>query len=182
MLQYTCLGDRGPSHAELDWPVHLKIAQGMGYLHTQLNPSNIPHGNLKSSNILLSPNYHPLLSNYRLSTLIKPANAAQAFFSYKAPEAIFILEIVIGGNRHPRRLLHVKVFTSIRFPSSQHFISHDVPSFLKTSFESVNGPHRLFKLSRSLHSWNPHGKICFKRLGVFLFIVFYDFFLWLIYL
>jgi serine/threonine protein kinase len=119
MLQYTCLGDRGPSHAKLDWPAHLKIvqgiAQGMDYLHTQLNPSNIPHGNLKSSNILLSPNYDPLLSDYGSSTLIRPANAAQAFFSYKAPEAIFILEIlipeiVIGGNHHSRRLRSVKVF------------------------------------------------------------------------
>lgn len=123
MLQYTCLGDRGPSHAELDWPARLKIvqgiAQGMGYLHTQLASYDIPHGNLKSSNILLSPDYDPLLSDYGLNPLINPAKAAQALFAYKAPEVaqlgqvspkcdvyclgIVILEILTG--KYPSQYL-----------------------------------------------------------------------------
>lgn len=84
-------GDRGPSHAELDWPARLKIvggiADGMHYLHTELAYSDLPHGNLKSSNILLGPDYEPLLVDYGFVHLVHPSNAPQALFAYKAPEA-----------------------------------------------------------------------------------------------
>ena len=85
-------GDRGPSHAELDWPARLKIVQGiakgMGYLHTEFASYDLPHGNLKSSNVLLGPDYEPLLVDYGFSPLVNPANLAQALCAYKAPEAV----------------------------------------------------------------------------------------------
>lgn len=59
----------------------------MLYLHTQLASSVLPHGNLKSSNILLGPEYEPMLVDYGLSPLINPANLTQALLAYKAPEA-----------------------------------------------------------------------------------------------
>ncbi|KAL3598542.1 hypothetical protein D5086_006460 [Populus alba] len=83
--------DRGPSHDELSWSVRLKIVQGiakgLGYLHTELAPSNLPHGNLKSSNVFLSNDNEPLLSEFGLSPLISPPLLAQALFGYEAPEA-----------------------------------------------------------------------------------------------
>ncbi|OIW04527.1 hypothetical protein TanjilG_13909 [Lupinus angustifolius] len=91
-LLFLLHGDRGPSHAELDWPARLKIvkgiADGMRYLHTELASSDLPHGNLKSSNVLLGPEYEPLIVDYGFSHLINPASATQALFAYKAPEAI----------------------------------------------------------------------------------------------
>ncbi|KAJ7951483.1 putative Receptor-like kinase [Quillaja saponaria] len=90
-LLYLLHGDRGPSHAELDWPARLKIVQGiakgMYYLNKEL-ASDLPHGNLKSSNILLSPEYEPLLSDYGFLPLINSSNLAQGLFAYKAPEAV----------------------------------------------------------------------------------------------
>ncbi|KAI4329063.1 hypothetical protein L6164_021367 [Bauhinia variegata] len=90
-LLFLLHGDRGPSHAELDWPARLKIIQGiangMRYLHTELASSDLPHGNLKSSNILLGPDYEPLLVDYGLSNMINSANLTQALFASKAPEA-----------------------------------------------------------------------------------------------
>ncbi|KAE9595885.1 putative protein kinase RLK-Pelle-LRR-III family [Lupinus albus] len=51
-LLFLLHGDRGPSHAELDWPARLKIikgiAEGMRYLHTELASSDLPHGNLNN--------------------------------------------------------------------------------------------------------------------------------------
>ncbi|CAL0307887.1 unnamed protein product [Lupinus luteus] len=90
-LQFLLHGsDRGSSHSELDWPSRLKIikgiAEGMWYLHTELASFDLPHGNLKSSNILLGPNYEPLLVDYGFSHMINPASAAQELFAYKAPE------------------------------------------------------------------------------------------------
>ncbi|KAK7275561.1 hypothetical protein RIF29_16680 [Crotalaria pallida] len=91
-LLFLMHGDRGPSHAELNWPARLKIvrgiAEGMRYLHTELGSSDLPHGNLKSSNILLGPDYEPLLVDYGFSHLINPAIAHQSLFAYKAPEAV----------------------------------------------------------------------------------------------
>lgn len=89
-LLYLLHGDRGPSHAELDWPARLKIvrgiAEGMRYLHAELASSNVPHGNLKSSNVLLGPDYEPLLVDFGFSHVVNPSSA-QALFAYKAPEA-----------------------------------------------------------------------------------------------
>ncbi|MED6193773.1 hypothetical protein PIB30_022692 [Stylosanthes scabra] len=90
-LLFLLHGDRGPSHAQLDWPARFKIvkgiAQGMRYLHTELASSNVPHGNLKSSNVLLGPDYQPLLVDYGFSQMVNPSNVAQFLSAYKAPEA-----------------------------------------------------------------------------------------------
>ncbi|KAI3987594.1 hypothetical protein MKX01_001486 [Papaver californicum] len=91
-LLYLLHGDRGPSHAELDWPARLKIVQGiargMGFLHTELASCSIPHGNLKSSNILLASDYEPLLADYGYMQLVNTPQAAQSMLAYKAPESI----------------------------------------------------------------------------------------------
>ncbi|KAK6128058.1 hypothetical protein DH2020_038186 [Rehmannia glutinosa] len=90
-LQYLLHGDRGISHAQLNWPTRLKIiqgiARGLAYLHTQLSSLDLPHGNLKSSNILLTPDYDPLLVDYGFSSFISSTQASQALIAYKSPEA-----------------------------------------------------------------------------------------------
>ncbi|CAN4096510.1 unnamed protein product [Withania somnifera] len=91
-LLYLLHGDRGLSHAELNWPTRLKIIQGvatgMCYLHSEFASYAVPHGNLKSSNILLNENYQPLLSDYAFYPLINNTQIVQSLFAYKAPEAI----------------------------------------------------------------------------------------------
>ncbi|KAE8667140.1 hypothetical protein F3Y22_tig00112443pilonHSYRG00103 [Hibiscus syriacus] len=50
--------DRDSSQVELDWPARLKIVQGIARgldLHMELSSFEVPHGNLKSSNVLLGP-------------------------------------------------------------------------------------------------------------------------------
>ncbi|KAI3411626.1 Protein kinase domain-containing protein [Psidium guajava] len=90
-LLYLLHGDRGPSHGDLNWPVRLKIikgiAKGIGFLHDELSTSGLPHGNLKSSNILLNSEYEPLLADYGFSSLLGTSPVSQALFAYKAPEA-----------------------------------------------------------------------------------------------
>ncbi|KAL3747056.1 hypothetical protein ACJRO7_015917 [Eucalyptus globulus] len=89
-LLYILHGDRGISHRELNWPTRLKIvkgvASGLAFLHSELASYDLPHGNLKSSNILLSSDYEPLLNDYGFHHLINPSQAAQTLFAYKAPE------------------------------------------------------------------------------------------------
>lgn len=84
-------GDRGASHSELDWQTRLKIVQGiakgMKYLHTELSSSDLPHGNLKSSNVLLGPDYEPLLIDYGFIHMVNPSSFSHTLFAYKVPEA-----------------------------------------------------------------------------------------------
>ncbi|GAA0159137.1 transmembrane signal receptor [Lithospermum erythrorhizon] len=86
-------GDRGKAHADLTWPIRVKIikgvAQGLGFLHSELSSSDLPHGNLKSCNILISKDFEPLLNDYALSPMVNDAHIAQTMFAYKTPEAIF---------------------------------------------------------------------------------------------
>ncbi|KAI3463210.1 hypothetical protein Pfo_019873 [Paulownia fortunei] len=91
-LLFLLHGDCGLSHAQLNWPVRFKIVQGiargLGYLHTELSSLDLPHGDLKSSNVLLTPEYEPLLADYGFFSLISSSQAAQALTAYKSPEAV----------------------------------------------------------------------------------------------
>ncbi|KAI0495691.1 hypothetical protein KFK09_021994 [Dendrobium nobile] len=90
-LLYILHGDRGADHAALDWPTRLKIvlgiARGMAYLHAELVSYEVPHGNLKTANVLLSPTFDPLIADYGLIALVNPDVAPTVLFSFKSPEA-----------------------------------------------------------------------------------------------
>ncbi|KAI3754149.1 hypothetical protein L1987_53927 [Smallanthus sonchifolius] len=113
-------GNRGLKHSELRWPNRLKmikgVAQAMGYLHSELASYELPHGNLKSCNVLIGQDYEPLVSDYALHPLINSTSTAQSLFAYRSPEAIqvchksdvyclgiVILEVVTG--RYPSQYI-----------------------------------------------------------------------------
>lgn len=87
---FVSTGDRGIYHSELTWPTRLKIIQGvahgMQFLHEEFAAYELPHGNLKSSNVLLNETYEPLISDYAFLPLLQPNNASQALFAFKTPE------------------------------------------------------------------------------------------------
>ncbi|XP_059303025.1 pollen receptor-like kinase 3 [Lycium ferocissimum] len=91
-LLYILHGDRGLAHAELTWSVRLKIvhgvAQGLNYLHTELASTDLPHGDLKSSNILINTDHEPILTGYGFWSLMNNAHAVQALIAFKSPEAV----------------------------------------------------------------------------------------------
>lgn len=96
-LLYLLHGDRGISHAHLNWPTRLKIIQGvtrgMGFLHSEFSSSDLPHGNLKSSNILLTSKYEPLLTDYAFYSFISNPQIVQALVAYRSPEAILYQQV-----------------------------------------------------------------------------------------
>ncbi|XP_065848562.1 pollen receptor-like kinase 3 [Euphorbia lathyris] len=91
-LLYVLHGDRGICHAQLNWATRVKIvkgiAEGLSYLHTEYSTYNLPHGNLKSSNVLLNENYEPVLGDYALDPLTNLNHSSQTMFAYKTPEYI----------------------------------------------------------------------------------------------
>ncbi|PSS15451.1 Pollen receptor-like kinase [Actinidia chinensis var. chinensis] len=119
-LLYILHGDRGISHDELNWPIRLKIikgvARGMGFLHSEFASYELPHGNLKSSNILLDENFEPLLSDYAFYPLINSTQAVQAMFAYKSPEAILYQQVTPKSDVYCLGIIILEILTG-KFPA-----------------------------------------------------------------
>ncbi|KAF4369111.1 hypothetical protein G4B88_020889 [Cannabis sativa] len=119
-LLYVMHGDRGTSHAELNWPTRLKIiqgiARGLGFLYTEFSNYDLPHGNLKSSNVLLNHDHEPVLSDYAFHPLMSPTNAAQSMFAYKTPDYVKYQRVSQKTDVYCLGILILEILTG-KFPS-----------------------------------------------------------------
>ncbi|XP_057968218.1 pollen receptor-like kinase 4 [Malania oleifera] len=83
-------GNHTVDRPALEWPARLKIikgvVKGMAYLYSELPSLMLPHGHLKSSNVLLNEFMEPLLTDYALVPLINAEDAQQLMVAYKSPE------------------------------------------------------------------------------------------------
>ncbi|CAK9140589.1 unnamed protein product [Ilex paraguariensis] len=81
---------RSPNQPGLDWPTRLKIikgvAKGLVYLYKGFPSLTLPHGNLKSSNVLLDDTFEPLLADYGLVPVINKEHAQEVMVAYKSPD------------------------------------------------------------------------------------------------
>ncbi|GKD29568.1 pollen receptor-like kinase 4 [Tanacetum coccineum] len=81
---------RRPDEPGLDWATRLKIikgvARGLDYLYNELPRLSLPHGHLKSSNVLLDDDFNPLLADYALVPVINKDHAQHLMVAYKSPE------------------------------------------------------------------------------------------------
>ncbi|KAK1263547.1 putative inactive receptor kinase [Acorus gramineus] len=83
-------GNRGAGRTPLNWEtrtgIALGAARGMEYLHSQ--GSDVSHGNIKSSNILLTKNNNARVSDFGLATLVGPSTSPNPnrVAGYRAPE------------------------------------------------------------------------------------------------
>uniref|UniRef100_A0A7N1A552 Protein kinase domain-containing protein n=1 Tax=Kalanchoe fedtschenkoi TaxID=63787 RepID=A0A7N1A552_KALFE len=119
-LLYVLHGDRGSSHTELTWPTRLKIvrgiARGLDYLHTEFASVDLPHGNLKSSNVLLDGDCEPQLSDYAFYPLINTTQASQALFALKSPEYIQYQQVHPKSDIYCLGIIILEIVTG-KFPS-----------------------------------------------------------------
>ncbi|KAK4803117.1 hypothetical protein SAY86_001320 [Trapa natans] len=80
------------NNSGLDWRIRLSIikgvARGLEYLYTEFPDLKIPHGHLKSSNVLLNEHYEPLLSDYALSAVTNPELSRQLMVAFRSPECL----------------------------------------------------------------------------------------------
>ncbi|XP_020109835.1 pollen receptor-like kinase 4 [Ananas comosus] len=115
-LAHMLHGNRGSNLPPLDWPARLKVikgvARGLAYLYEELPMLTVPHGHLKSSNVLLDDSFEPILTDYALLPVMNRSHASQVMVAFKSPECaqhgkpskksdiwsfgILILEILTG--------------------------------------------------------------------------------------
>ncbi|KAI4352740.1 hypothetical protein L6164_006961 [Bauhinia variegata] len=83
---------QGLGQPSLDWPTRLKIvkgiAKGLEFLYREMPSLIAPHGNLKSSNVLLTESFEPLLNDYGLAPVVNQELAHDIMSIYKSPEYV----------------------------------------------------------------------------------------------
>lgn len=84
--------DNGVGWTPLSWDtrcrIALRTAQAVAHIHSW--GPGASHGNIKSSNVLLTKLYEPCLSDYGLARLAGPAISPSRFHGYRGPEVIDI--------------------------------------------------------------------------------------------
>lgn len=81
-------GNKGAGRTPLDWTFRCNIAlgaaRGIEYLHSQ--GPNISHGNIKSSNILITQSNDARISDFGLAYLVGASATPTRVAGYRAPE------------------------------------------------------------------------------------------------
>ena len=81
-------GNKGSGRTPLNWEtrsgIALGAARGIAYIHSQ-GPAN-SHGNIKSSNILLTTSFEARVSDFGLAHLAGPTPTPNRIDGYRAPE------------------------------------------------------------------------------------------------
>eukprot|EP00252_Welwitschia_mirabilis_P015161 TRINITY_DN3335_c0_g1_i1.p1 TRINITY_DN3335_c0_g1~~TRINITY_DN3335_c0_g1_i1.p1 ORF type:complete len:647 (-),score=89.42 TRINITY_DN3335_c0_g1_i1:196-2136(-) len=81
-------GNRGAGRTPLDWEARTRIALGaaigIDYIHSK--GPRMSHGNIKSSNILLTREYEARVSDVGLAQLVSTTSSANRIVGYRAPE------------------------------------------------------------------------------------------------
>ncbi|GKA55343.1 pollen receptor-like kinase 3 [Tanacetum coccineum] len=117
---YLITGDQGIKHSELSWPNRLKmikgVARGMGYLHSEFASYDLPHGNLKSCNVLIGQNYEPLVTDYAFYPLINSTHTAQSMFAFRSPEAIHRQQVSHKSDVYSLGIIILEMVTG-KYPS-----------------------------------------------------------------
>ncbi|KAF0933311.1 hypothetical protein E2562_017096 [Oryza meyeriana var. granulata] len=83
-------GHRMSGESPLDWTTRVRLllgaARGLACIHHEYRTSAIPHGNIKSTNVLLDKNGVACIADFGLALLLSPAHAIARLGGYMAPE------------------------------------------------------------------------------------------------
>ncbi|XP_051129836.1 probable LRR receptor-like serine/threonine-protein kinase At4g31250 [Andrographis paniculata] len=133
-------GKKSPNQPVLDWPMRLKIikgvARGLAYLYKELPTLTLPHGHLKSSNVLLDANYEPILADYALVPVINKDHAHQYMAAYKSPESTQATRLTRKTDVWSLGILILELLTG-RFPANYLKKGRGPSSDLDTWVKSV---------------------------------------------
>lgn len=117
------IGNRGPGRIPLDWTTRISLmlgaARGLARIHAEYSAAKVPHGNVKSSNVLLDKNGVACISDFGLSLLLNPVHAIARLGGYRAPEQAETKRLSQQADVYSFGVLLLEVLTG-RAPSSQY--------------------------------------------------------------
>lgn len=113
-------GNRGPGRIPLDWTTRISLvlgaARGLARVHEEYEAARIPHGNVKSSNVLLDKNGVASISDFGLALLLNPVHATARLGGYRAPEQVELKRLSQKADVYSFGVLLLEVLTG-RAPS-----------------------------------------------------------------
>ncbi|KAE9590044.1 hypothetical protein Lal_00037740 [Lupinus albus] len=116
-------GNRGPGRIPLDWTTRISLmlgaAKGLARVHAEYSAAKVPHGNVKSSNVLLDKNGVACISDFGLSLLLNPVHAIARLGGYRAPEQAETKRLSQQADVYSFGVLLLEVLTG-KAPSSQY--------------------------------------------------------------
>lgn len=93
------------------------VAQGIEYLYKEMPNLIAPHGQLKSSNVLLSESMEPILTDYGLIPVINQDIAHEIMVAYKSPEYLHSGRITKKTDVWSLGLLTLEILTG-KYPAN----------------------------------------------------------------
>ena len=113
------IGNRGPGRIPLDWTTRISLVLGAARGLARIHASKIPHGNVKSSNVLLDKNSVALISDFGLSLMLNPVHAIARMGGYRTPEQVEVKRLSQEADVYGFGVLLLEVLTG-RAPSTQY--------------------------------------------------------------
>ncbi|BBM99432.1 hypothetical protein MPTK1_1g21280 [Marchantia polymorpha subsp. ruderalis] len=105
-------GTKGGSRTPLDWITRVRIAtgaaRGLAYLHGE---HNFTHGNIKSSNVLLTRDLEACVSDFGLAQLLSSSAAASRIVGYRAPEVVETRKVTTKADVYSFGVLLLELLT-----------------------------------------------------------------------
>lgn len=119
------IGNRGPGRIPLDWTTRISLvlgaAKGLARIHAEYSAAKVPHGNVKSSNVLLDKNGAACIADFGLALLLNPVHAIARLGGYKAPEQTQHKRLTQQADVYSFGVLLLEVLTgrapSLHYPS-----------------------------------------------------------------
>ncbi|CAN7034837.1 hypothetical protein Bca4012_046045 [Brassica carinata] len=131
-------GNKGSGRSPLNWETRAGIALGaaraISYLHSR--DATTSHGNIKSSNILLSESYEAKVSDYCLAPMISPTSTPNRIDGYRAPEVTDVRRISQKADVYSFGVLILELLTG-KSPTHQQLSEEgvDLPRWVSSITE-----------------------------------------------
>ncbi|KAL1223019.1 Pollen receptor-like kinase 1 [Cardamine amara subsp. amara] len=137
-------GSQSLGKSSLDWQTRLKIvkgvARGLLYLHQDLPSLMAPHGHLKSSNVLLTETFEPILTDYGLIPLINQEKAQLHMAAYKSPEYLLHRRVTKKTDVWGLGILILEILTGKLPANFSPGSDEDLASWVRLHFQGVWAP------------------------------------------
>ncbi|CAN6374065.1 unnamed protein product [Urochloa humidicola] len=139
-LQDRLHGHKMTGEPPLDWTTRVRLllgaARGLACIHGEYRASGVPHGNVKSSNVLLDAGGAARVADFGLALLLSPAHAIARLGGYMAPEQAENKKLSQEADVYSFGVLVLEALTG-RSPVAQH--PHPLPEGKKSSGAAAAG-------------------------------------------